>query len=99
MTVIGQFEKQGDRYSGLITTRLFTAKVHIVPNPDKASEDAPDYRLITANGAEVGAAWAVTAKGSGQEYLNVKLADPHMPSPVYARLVRTRDGYALIWNA
>ena len=56
MANIGTFTADKDGFTGTLRTLALNVKVKFVPN-DKGSENAPDYRLLAANGLEVGAAW------------------------------------------
>ena len=66
---------------------------------NSAKEGAPAYRLF-ADGIELGAAWAKTAKGSGRVYHQVRLDDPSLPAPIFASLFRDEDtgSYDLVWS-
>ena len=65
---------------------------------DKASENAPDYRVVAGNGLEIGAAWKKLSKAE-RPYLSVTLDDPSFPATLYARLVEGEDGaHNLIWS-
>jgi uncharacterized protein (DUF736 family) len=106
---LGTFTKQGDAsgYVGTLKTLNVTAALTIVP-VDRASENAPDYRIYAGRGApsfEVGAAWSQTAKSSGETYLNLKLAAPEFGERwLRARLVKletpTEDGatHLALWQ-
>jgi uncharacterized protein (DUF736 family) len=53
--------------------------IAIVPNANKASEEAPDYRVIhRKTGFEIGAGWNRIARQTGEEYLSVKLEAPEI---------------------
>ncbi len=97
MTTIGTFSKQEDgSYQGALATLTLKAKVAIRPVETKAGDKSPDYRLF-ANGADIGAAWAVTGK-NGSPYLSVRIDDPSFAAPVNARLVAGDKGLSLIWS-
>ena len=65
---------------------------------DKASENAPDYRVVAGNGLEIGAAWKKLSKAE-RPCLSVTLDDPSLPATLYARLVEGEDGaHNLIWS-
>src|SRR3954468_12087850 len=100
MTTIGTFTAARDGFlQGKIKTlTLNLAKVTLEPvNSDH--ESAPTFRLF-ANGIELGAAWAKTAKESGRRYHQVRLDDPSLSAPVFANLNRNGGGagYSLIWS-
>ena len=100
MARIGTFTFSNDTFTGTVTTLALTAKVRIVPN-DKRSEDSPDYRVLTANGYELGAAWARIARGSERAYLSVVLDDPSLAHQIWARLIESADRpgeHDLLWS-
>ncbi|WP_415662592.1 DUF736 family protein [Roseateles sp.] len=51
MSIIGT----GNSYAGTAWTLALNVNVHVVPN-DNGSEHAPDFRIITGNGLEIGVA-------------------------------------------
>ena len=97
MSTIGNFTASGNSYTGTVRTLTLNVKVRIVPS-DKASENAPDYRMIAGSGLEIGAAWKKVSKAD-RPYLSVTLDDPSFPATIYARLVEGDDGaHNLIWT-
>ena len=97
MANIGTFTAQNGSYTGTVRTLTLNVKVRIVPG-DKASENAPDYRVVAGNGLEIGAAWKKLSKAA-RSYLSVTLDDPSFPATLYARLVEGEDGaHNLIWS-
>ena len=97
MANIGTFTAQNDSYTGTVRTLTLNVKVKFVPS-DKASENAPDYRVVAGNGLEIGAAWKKLSKAE-RPYLSVTLDDPSFPATLYARLVEDEDGaHNLIWS-
>ena len=64
MAQIGTFTAKDGAYTGTIRTMTINVKAQLVPNEDKASESAPDFRLY-AGGAELGAAWRQVAEDAG----------------------------------
>jgi uncharacterized protein (DUF736 family) len=86
---LGTFTKLDDgNFTGTLKTLNFTAALTIVPI-DKASENAPDYRIYAGQRYEVGAAWSQVAKSSGETYLNLKVGAPEFgESWLRARLVK-----------
>ncbi len=97
MANIGTFTAQNDSYTGTVRTLTLNVKVKLVPS-DKASENAPDYRVVAGNGLEIGAAWKKVSKAE-RSYLSVTLDDPSFPATIYARLVEGEDGaHSLIWS-
>ena len=100
MTTIGTFTpaKDGFLQGKIKTLTLNLAKVTLEPVASD-HESAPAFRLF-ANGIELGAAWAKTAKESGRRYHQVRLDDPSFPAPVFANLIMNEEGagYSLIWT-
>ncbi|MFI8617274.1 DUF736 domain-containing protein [Acidovorax sp. NPDC077693] len=97
MANIGTFTAQNGNYTGTVRTLTLNVKVRLVPS-DKASENAPDYRVVAGNGLEIGAAWKRLSKAE-RPYLSVTLDDPSFPATLYARLVEGEDGaHNLIWS-
>ncbi|AVO39997.1 DUF736 domain-containing protein [Simplicispira suum] len=97
MANIGTFTAQNGNYTGTVRTLTLNVKVRLVPS-DKASENAPDYRVVAGNGLEIGAAWKKLSKAE-RPYLSVTLDDPSFPATLYARLVEGEDGaHNLIWS-
>lgn len=99
MATIATFKTARDGFlEGQIRTLGLNASLTMEPvNSDK--EGAPAYRVF-ADGIELGAAWAKTAKASGRVYHQVRLDDPGLPAPIFASLFRDEDtgGYDLVWN-
>lgn len=56
MANIGTFTADKDGFSGMLRTLTLNIKVKLIPN-DRPSDNAPDYRLLTATGQEIGAGW------------------------------------------
>ena len=96
MANIGTFIREGDAFTGTITTLALKAKTTIKP-VTKASEQAPDFRVYAA-GVEIGAAWSATSKAH-KPYLSVRLDDPSFAAAIYCRLIGIDDDQQmLIWN-
>lgn len=97
MATIGTFHKSDDgSYAGAIKTLTLNVKQAVLRPSESESDKAPDYRIF-AGSTEFGAAWKRTSR-ENRDYLSVKLDDPSFPAPIYASLVDTDDGYALIWS-
>lgn len=97
MANIGTFTRDGDKFSGAITTLALKAKATIQPI-NKTKPAMPDYRIY-AGGAEIGAAWAMTSKDEQRPYLSVKLDDPSFGGAIYCRLVEVKEGrHQLLWS-
>src|SRR3546814_13891155 len=86
MATIVTFKKTANgEYVGDIVTRSVQAKgVHIVPDQNPPSENAPTHRVFVGS-AEVGAAWAKPSN-EGRAYLGIKLDDPSFSAAIYANL-------------
>jgi uncharacterized protein (DUF736 family) len=63
---------------------------------EKADDRAPDFRIFSGQ-TEFGAAWKKTSR-ENRSYLSVKLDDPSFSAPIFASLVESDGGYALIWS-
>lgn len=98
---IGEFFERGSWFEGTIKTRLLSDLGHVRIDPLMKPEDSgsgyPDY-LVKADGFEIGKAWKQMPREGDREYLNVLLDDPHMPQPIYARLVAYNDHHILLWE-
>jgi uncharacterized protein (DUF736 family) len=100
MANIGSFKKSGNgEFQGEIVTLSVQAKgVRIVPEPNRASDNAPSHRVFVSR-AEIGAAWSKRSS-EGRDYLSVKLDDPSFTTPIYANLFNDEgsDTLSLIWS-
>src|SRR3954447_23270941 len=97
MANIGSFKKSGQEFQGeIVTLSLQTKGVRIVPETDRASDNAPSHRVYVGR-AEIGAAWPKRSS-EGRDYLSVKLDDPSFTAPIYANLVEDGDAFSLIWS-
>ena len=99
MANIGSFKKSGSEFQGeIVTLSVQTKNVRIVPEANRANDNAPSHRVLVGR-AEIGAAWSKRSK-EGRDYLSVKLDDPSFNAPIYANLVQDEEGegFALIWS-
>jgi uncharacterized protein (DUF736 family) len=99
MANIGSFKKSGSEFQGeILTLSVQTKNVRIVPETNRASDNAPSHRVYVGR-AEIGAAWSKRSN-EGRDYLSVKLDDPSFSVPIYAHLFDDEDGdgYNLIWS-
>jgi uncharacterized protein (DUF736 family) len=99
MANIGTFKKPGQEFQGEIRTLNVQAKgVRIVPEANRANENAPSLRVYVAR-VEIGADWSKRSN-EGRDYLSVKLDDPSFSAPIYANLFNDPDGeiFTLIWS-
>ena len=94
MATIGTFKKSGNELQGEIVTLSVQAKnVRIVPEPNRANDNAPSHRVFVGR-AEIGAAWTKRSN-EDRDYLSVKLDDPSFNAPIYANLFDDEDGDGL----
>ena len=99
MANIGSFKKAGNDFQGEIITLSLQAKnVRIVPEDNRANENAPSHRVYVGR-AEIGAAWSKRSE-EGRDYLSLKLDDPSFNAPIYANLFDDEGGesYTLLWS-
>jgi len=99
MAQIGSFTAKDGKYTGTIRTMTINVKAQLVPNEDKTSDSAPDFRLY-AGGAELGAAWREESKDGETPYLSVRLDDPSFASPMRAAFFEneTDQTGVMVWN-
>jgi uncharacterized protein (DUF736 family) len=98
MANIGSFKKSGSEFQGeIVTLSVQTKGVRIVPETNRANDNAPSHRVCVGR-AEIGAAWSKRSN-EGRDYLSVKLDDPSFNAPIYANLFDDEEGegYTLIW--
>jgi uncharacterized protein (DUF736 family) len=96
---IGSFKKSGSEFQGaIVTLSVQTKNVRIVPETNRANDNAPSHRVFVGR-AEIGAAW-MKRSNEGRDYLSVKLDDPSFNAPIYANLFDDEDGdgHTLIWS-
>jgi uncharacterized protein (DUF736 family) len=99
MANIGSFKKSGNEFQGeIVTLSVQTKNVRIVPEANRANDNAPSHRVFVGR-AEIGAAWSKRSN-EGRDYLSVKLDDPSFNAPIYANLFDDEDGdgFTLIWS-
>jgi uncharacterized protein (DUF736 family) len=96
MATIGSFKQDGNDFTGSVQTLAFKAKLTIKA-VDKASDTAPDYRVL-AGAVEVGAAWSKVSKGRRALRLaqarRSELRGPDLRDPVRQGRGRSRP----IWS-
>lgn len=99
MANIGTFTKSDNGFTGTVRTLALNVKVKFIPNDKGATENAPDFRIQTAGGYDLGAAWAKVSKAE-RPYLSVTLDDPSLPATIHARLIEDEEGgkHSLIWS-
>jgi uncharacterized protein (DUF736 family) len=99
MANIGSFKKSGGEFQGeIVTLSVQTKNVRIVPETNRANDNAPSHRVYVGR-AEIGAAWSKRST-EGRDYLSVKLDDPSFNAPIYANLFDDEegDGHTLVWS-
>jgi uncharacterized protein (DUF736 family) len=103
MPAIGYVTREGKGFKGQLKTLSIRTEIEILPNPHKAGDSQPDYR-VSAGGVEVGAGWTRRGEMSGKDYVSLSLAAPDFgPRRLYANLGRAAgqdddDAFAIIWN-
>src|SRR6476659_8595683 len=76
MATIGYVTKREDgRYEGELKTLSIRADIAILPVTDKASENQPDFRVMS-QGIEIGAGWNRVGQTSGKPYVSLSIAAP-----------------------
>jgi uncharacterized protein (DUF736 family) len=96
MIQLGRFQRTEAGYVGVLKSLTLDSEIDIAPIA-KANDKAPDHR-VSHGDLECGAAWTPADDRSGT-VLNVKLDDPTLAEPIYARLVRGQgDEFVLIWT-
>lgn len=94
MTTIATFTKTENGYTGEIRTLALNSKLTLT-TADNTKGKAPDFRVLTKDGIEIGGAWK---SKSGNVYLSVRLDDPSFTAPVYANLIERDGQHLLIWK-
>jgi uncharacterized protein (DUF736 family) len=87
-------------WEGWLRTLTIHAKLRIVPNDDRTSERAPDFKVY-AGRAEVGAVWRQAIRKPGDPgRLTVRLADPAFPDGLTMSLIEADGGAKanLVWH-
>ncbi|GBQ48488.1 DUF736 domain-containing protein [Acidomonas methanolica] len=103
MIHLGTFTRTENGFFGQITSFLMADDLAIVPNENRTSENAPDYRVLRGlddDGTEVGCAWARQGERIGL-WLAVMIDDPLFARPLRVRLMPDRDNadsFQLVWN-
>lgn len=101
MSIIGTFSPTKDGgWTGTIRTLTIDVKVRFVPNDNRDSDRAPDFRVF-AGRSELGAAWRERTSGeNSREYLSVRLDDPVLAEPINAALFEAEKERTaqLVWG-
>ena len=101
-TIATLTEKTDGTLEGVFATIRVNAPIALVPNASKASEEAPDYRIIhRKTGFEIGAGWNRIARQTGEKYLSVKLEAPEI-GVIFGNLAAAPGGdpnrMVILWN-
>lgn len=101
-TIATLTEKADGTLEGLFATIKVNAPIALIPNGQKASEGAPDYRIIhRRTGFEIGAGWYRSSQRTGEEYLSVKLEAPEI-GVIFGNVAPAPGGDAsrkvILWN-
>lgn len=101
MAQIGTFTPASNGgWNGSIRTLTIDAKVRLVPNDNRESENAPAFRVLVGQ-TRIGDAWAARSSGENpKDYLRVRIDDPSLYEPINAALFPSDDGGAaqLVWS-
>lgn len=101
MSVIGMFTPTKDGgWIGNMQTLIINTKLRFVPNDDRASANAPAFRVYIGQ-SRIGDAWEAQTDGdTPRDYLRVRLYDPSLAEPIGAALLIAEDGKIahLVWN-
>lgn len=101
-TIASLTQKADGTLEGIFATIRVNAPIAIVPNTNKASDEAPDYRILhRKSGFEIGAGWNRISRQTGEEYLSVKLEAPEI-GVIFGNLAPAPGGEAnrkvILWN-
>jgi uncharacterized protein (DUF736 family) len=101
-TIATLTEKTDGSLEGIFATIKVNAPIALIPNAQKASEGAPDYRIIhRRTGFEIGAGWYRSSQRTGEEYLSVKLEAPEI-GVIFGNVAPAPGGEAnrkvILWN-
>lgn len=101
MSIIGTFTPTKDGgWTGTIRTLTIDVKARFVPNDNRDSDRAPEFRIFSGR-SELGAAWRERTSGENpRDYLRVRLDDPSIAEPISAAMFEASDGKPaqLVWN-
>jgi uncharacterized protein (DUF736 family) len=99
--IIGVFKiARSGGWEGEIKTLLANAKVRFVPNDDRASANAPAFRVMLGS-SRIGDAWEAQWGGDRpRTFWRVSLDDPFLPAPISAALFPEDDDVSalLVWT-
>jgi uncharacterized protein (DUF736 family) len=94
--------KDNGSFEGIFATIRVNAPIAVVPNENKSSGEAPDYRILhRKTGFEIGAGWNRISRQTGEEYVSVKLEAPEI-GVIYGNLAQAPGGEpdkkVILWN-
>ncbi len=101
-TIATLTQKNDGSLEGTLATLSVNTPIAVVPNAVKASEDAPDFRVIARrSGFELGAGWNRISKQTGEEYTSIKLSAPEI-GVIYGNIAPAPGSDAtkkvILWN-
>ncbi|CAG0982322.1 MAG: DUF736 family protein [Rhizobiaceae bacterium] len=101
-TIANLTTKADGSMEGVFATLRVNAPIAVVPNTNKSSEEAPDYRILNKRtGFEIGAGWFRTSQRTGKETLSVKLEAPEI-GVIFGNLAPAPGGdeskKVILWN-
>jgi len=101
-TIASLTQKADGTFEGVFATIRVNAPITIVPNAHKASEKAPDYRILhRKTGFEIGAGWNRISRQTGEEYISVTLEAPEI-GVIFGNVAPAPGGEAnrkvILWN-
>ena len=102
-TIATLTEKTDGTLEGVFATIRVNAPIALVPNASKASEEAPDYRIIhRKTGFEIGAGWNRISRQTGEEYISTKLEAPEI-GVIFVNVAPAPGGEpgkkVILWNS
>ncbi len=98
--IIGTFERNDERYHGIIKALGCAMRIDLVP-VEKKTAKSPDYRVVGADGTEVevGAGWRKRTQGK-REFISLTLDSPMLSEPLNCAIFAAEDKpwYNLVWT-
>jgi uncharacterized protein (DUF736 family) len=101
-TIANLTAKADGSMEGVFATLRINAPITVLPNANKSSEDAPDYRVLNKRtGFEIGAGWISISQRTGKEKTSFKLEAPEI-GVVFGNLAPAPGGdenkKVILWN-
>jgi uncharacterized protein (DUF736 family) len=100
MAHIGTFKEAANGYEGEVFMHPLTTKgARIVPDPRRGTnKKAPSHRIYVGR-SEIGSAWPAETD-DGREFLSLTFDFPGLVAPVYAILIKDKEGdsYGAYWS-